>query len=265
MEPVVSINNLTYKYSRRGKESADYALRDVKIDIPQGSRVLVVGQNGAGKSTLLRIVAGRIMVPKDAVLVCGRQAFHDTKLVEDISYLGEWWAQTRNFLDVTVRQILPSQALKTQRVKTLCEVLRVNLDWQLAQLSDGQLRRAQILFGLADRKKLIILDEITTDVDILVRDAIQEFLKLESTGEDPATILYATHIFDGIEDWKPTHILRVTEGKVTLQATADIPELSSSNKMYYQVIKDWLKSERRLEETSHSKDWQEHAEGLRIM
>eukprot|EP01060_Flectonema_neradi_P017307 TRINITY_DN24208_c0_g1_i1.p1 TRINITY_DN24208_c0_g1~~TRINITY_DN24208_c0_g1_i1.p1 ORF type:complete len:264 (+),score=52.55 TRINITY_DN24208_c0_g1_i1:50-841(+) len=263
MSSVVSVKNLNYKYSRRGVESNAYALKDVNIEIPEGARVLVVGQNGAGKSTLLRIIAGRVLVPKDSVHVCGRQAFHDTKLVEDISYLGEWWAQTRNFLDVTVKQILPEEALTSERVKKLCEVLRVNLDWPLAQLSDGQLRRAQILFGLADKKKLVILDEITTDVDILVRDAIQEFLKSETTTESPVTVMYATHIFDGIEEWDPTHVLRVTEGVVTLTPASEIKELQNSS--FYNVVKGWLKAERRVEETSHHVDWQNRAEGLRIL
>lgn len=33
-------------------------LHDINIDLPLGSRTLLVGDNGAGKSTLLRILAG---------------------------------------------------------------------------------------------------------------------------------------------------------------------------------------------------------------
>ena len=44
---------------------------------------------------------------------------------------------------------------------------------------------------------MLLLDEVTTDLDVLARVDLLEFLRAES--ERGATILYATHILDGLE------------------------------------------------------------------
>lgn len=49
------------------------------------------------------------------------------------------------------------------------------------------------------------MDEITVDLDVLARANLLRYLKKECA-ERGATIIYATHIFDGLEDW-PSHIV----------------------------------------------------------
>ena len=51
---------------------------------------------------------------------------------------------------------------------------------------------------------MLLLDEITTSLDVCVRQDLLNWLIKESN-ERGATIIYATHIFDGIGDWE-THI-----------------------------------------------------------
>ena len=72
------------------------------------------------------------------------------------------------------------------------------------QLSDGQRRRVQIMLQLLRPVDVMLLDEITTDLDLITR---QDFLShLRSCSErDGTTIVYATHIFDGLDSW-PTHL-----------------------------------------------------------
>ena len=260
-EVVMEVADLDYHYVSRGKKAEGKALDGISLQFPKGARVLVVGQNGAGKSTLLKIMAGRTMVPKGKCRALGRDSFHDTTLINEISYLGEWWAQNRNFLDVTVRQILDNNS-DPARVAELCEVLRVDLDWRLGNLSDGQLRRSQILFGLSISRPIVILDEITTDVDLLVRDSLLTFLRKES--DRGCTILYATHIFDGIDDWPPTHILRLQEGHARLIPVDSLPETKEPHFVFFTLIRKWLHEERRLKETTGKIHWALKAEGLHL-
>jgi hypothetical protein len=53
--------------------------------------------------------------------------------------------------------------------------------------------------------KVLLLDEITVDLDVLARADLVAFLKSECE-ERGATIIYATHIFDGLESW-PSHLV----------------------------------------------------------
>ena len=73
------------------------------------------------------------------------------------------------------------------------------------QVSDGQRRRVQIFLGLIRPFKVLLLDEVTVSLDVVVRQDLLRWLKRESETRK-ATVLYATHIFDGLDDW-PTHLL----------------------------------------------------------
>lgn len=72
------------------------------------------------------------------------------------------------------------------------------------QVSDGQRRRVQILLGLIRPFRILLLDEVTVSLDVVVRQDLLRWLKRESETRK-CTIIYATHIFDGLDDW-PTHL-----------------------------------------------------------
>lgn len=79
-------------------------------------------------------------------------------------------------------------------------------------LSDGQRQSVQIAMGLLKPFDVLLLDEVTVDVDVLARRNLMAFLKRE-TEQRNATVLYATHVFDSLGDW-PTHILHIGNGRV---------------------------------------------------
>ena len=53
--------------------------------------------------------------------------------------------------------------------------------------------------------QVLLLDEITVDLDVLGRADLMNFL-VDECRERGATVIYATHIFDGLESW-PTHLV----------------------------------------------------------
>jgi CCR4-NOT complex subunit CAF16 len=84
------------------------------------------------------------------------------------------------------------------------EVLDINPEWRMHQVSDGQRRRVQLAYGLMTPYSVLLLDEITVDLDVLGRADLMSFLRQECE-ERSVTIVYATHIFDGLEQFA-THI-----------------------------------------------------------
>jgi CCR4-NOT complex subunit CAF16 len=96
-----------------------------------------------------------------------------------------------------------------ERRDELLKMLGVSLDWRMHQLSDGQRRRVQIYLGLIRPFKILLLDEVTTSLDVCVRQDLLRWLERESD-ERGATIIYATHIFDGLDDWA-THMFYLTD------------------------------------------------------
>jgi ABC-type multidrug transport system ATPase subunit len=68
----------------------------------------------------------------------------------------------------------------------------------------------QICLGLLRPYRVLLCDEITVDLDVVARVDLLNFFRRE-TDERGATIIYATHIFDGMEAW-PTHVAYVERG-----------------------------------------------------
>lgn len=206
----IDVKDLTFGYVGR-----EPVLRNLNMQLTNGARCLLIGANGAGKSTILRILSGRHLTkPDGAVLVLGRSAFHDTTLNFDRSYLDtDWGMRTVAFAgygcplqaDIPVSGMMQKlQEEYPARRDELLSLLGVDLAWRMHQVSDGQRRRVQIFLGLIRPFKILLLDEVTVSLDVVVRQDLLRWLRKESETRG-ATILYATHIFDGLDDW-PTHL-----------------------------------------------------------
>ncbi|CAH7686705.1 P-loop containing nucleoside triphosphate hydrolase protein [Phakopsora pachyrhizi] len=189
-------------------------LRGVDIQLRPGDRCLLIGANGAGKSTLLQILAGKRMTRSKAK-VLGQDVFFNTP--EGVTYLGTEWASNPVVRsDLIVSHFLDSiggYRHKARRDKLL-DILDVDLDWHMHQISDGERRRVQIVQGLMSPWKLLLLDEVTVDLDVMVRQELLDFLVEDSKARN-STILYATHIFDGLDTF-PTHVCHLQIGSTTL-------------------------------------------------
>jgi CCR4-NOT complex subunit CAF16 len=240
----VVVRQLRFRYRPDQPE----VLRGVDLEVPAASRCLVVGANGAGKTTLLRIIGGKHMVPHDAVRVLDRSAFHDTGLAASVDYLGG------NFpfaVDIRVGELVANvRPVDGERRDRLISLLGVDVDWHMHRVSDGQRRRVQLLLGLMRPRALLLLDEITTDLDLLARQDLLDFLRDESETRG-VTVLYASHILDRLETWA-THVCMIAAGRVErmcpigeLRELADARAAGATSPLY-QAIHGWLLSGRTL-------------------
>lgn len=221
-EYAVEVNDLTFGYSgfTVGKEQ----LKNVNLQLKPGSRCILSGDNGAGKTTLLRILGGKHMHPEGAVKVLGRRADFDRELNHERRFISSYWAQKSMAFtayrvpleaDIAVHDMSADlQKEFPERRDELLEVLDVNLNWRMHKVSDGQRRRVQLFISLLRPFSVLLLDEVTTDLDVVTRADFLNYLKKECT-ERAATIVYATHIFEGLEDWA-TDLVYMYGGNVTV-------------------------------------------------
>lgn len=244
----VSISDLTYTHT--GTQAP--ALCSVSLHLPPGSRTLLIGANGAGKSTLLQILAGKRLITAlgTDIRVKGRDVFRDTP--DGITYLGTEWAMNPVVRgDILVSAFLDSVGAyrHQQRRDYLLDILDIDLDWRMHQISDGERRRVQLCFGLTVPWDILLLDEVTVDLDVLVRDDLLKFLKNDSETRG-STIIYATHIFDGLNDF-PTHIAHMHLGSMIVPPSPwpILPSSTLSTQFapfspLYNVALQWLKGDR---------------------
>ena len=212
-------------------------LRRLALRLEAGARCLLVGANGSGKTTLLSLLAGKHMIPDAEVRVLGRPAFSDTTLVGEVVFLGGLFPFD---VDISVEQILSRfGAVDAARAARLISLLAVDLRWRMHRVSDGQRRRVQILLSLLQPRRLLLCDEMTTDLDVVARADLLEFLQEECEARG-ATIFYATHIFDGIERWA-THVAFLRQGKIArLTRLDELDELRGGSLL--RVVDQWLRS-----------------------
>ncbi|KAL3897564.1 MAG: hypothetical protein SGCHY_003331 [Lobulomycetales sp.] len=213
----VEVDNLTFNFSHHTHE----ILKDLSLSLPKGSRTVLVGANGAGKSTFLRLLAGKRM-SGNAIKVFGTDPFSDTTS-RNICYLGTEFVQNPHVRsDVSVEKLLKrGESEYSQRCKELMQVMDVDPSWRMHAVSDGQRRRVQIVMGLIPEWDLLLLDEVTVDLDVLVRFRLFQYLVRE-TEQRGATIVYATHIFDGLDKFC-THLIHLRSGRI-VHSTTDIEE-----------------------------------------
>ncbi|KAM0914180.1 hypothetical protein ACQ4PT_011715 [Festuca glaucescens] len=255
MAPTVEIRNLTFTYpgiDGKPPPGAPPLIEDVCFSLEAGQRCLLVGSNGAGKTTILKILGGKHMVDPSMVRVFGRSAFHDTALTSsgDLCYLGGEWRRDVAFagyqvniqMDISAeKMIFGVTDVDPQRRDELIKILDIDLGWRMHKASDGQRRRVQICMGLLKTFKVLLLDEITVDLDVLARANLLTYLKKECV-ERGATIIYATHIFDGLDDW-PTDIVYIAHGKLQLALPLEkVKETSQLSLM--RTVESWLRKER---------------------
>lgn len=210
----IVVNDLTFAYP-----GLRVVLNHLSLHLENGCRCLLIGANGSGKSTILRILAGRHLTkPENTVVILGRDAFHDTTLNFERAYLDtEWGMRSVSFAgygcplqaDIPVSGMMTKlQEQYPERRAELLKLLDIDPSWRMHQVSEGQRRRVQIFIGLLRPFKVLLLDEVTVSLDVIVRQDLLLWLKHESQTRG-ATILYATHIFDGLDDW-PSHLLYLT-------------------------------------------------------
>jgi len=163
-------------------------LFNVDMDVVEGSITVVVGPNGAGKTTLLNTIAGLTTVYDGSIKYFGEDITRLPPHViakKGISYL----LQMKNVVaGLTVREnlviggyLLPSEEVedRVEEVIQLFPRLKEFMDRKAGTLSGGERRMLAIAMALMRRPKLLMLDEMSTDLaPLLVKMMMKKVVEL---------------------------------------------------------------------------------------
>ncbi len=216
---IVNVRNLNFAYFH---DKENIILKNISLEMKLGEKYLLAGPNGGGKSTLLRVLAGKHLTYNvEEFSIIGRRT--PQNLLGGLAFIGDEWSRTVNFvgrtaysIDLEVRNFMKKlQDEYSERRDFFANLLKINLDWNMRKLSDGQRRRVQIMLGLIKPFKLLLLDEITAELDIIVRTNLLDYLKKE-VETNKISIIYATHILDGMEDWVDKILYINHEGRMEI-------------------------------------------------
>ncbi|MCU1642905.1 MAG: Methionine import ATP-binding protein MetN [Nocardia sp.] len=213
-DPIIDIAGLTRTFVLRRKEgrwrrrrAVVTAVDDMSFRIEPGTAVGYIGANGAGKSTTIKMITGILVPTAGRLRTCGLDPVRQRReLAGRIGVVfGQrsqlWWdLPLRESFSIlaAIHRLEPAAARR--RTRELVEQLEMGntLDTPVRQLSLGQRMRAEVAAALLHSPELVILDEPTIGLDVLSKQRLREFLRLERTTRG-TTLLLTTHDMGDIE------------------------------------------------------------------
>lgn len=187
------------------------ALRDATFDLQAGTICALVGMNGSGKSTLFKSIMGFLKPVKGYVKIAGGTALaaRRSKLVAYVPQSEEVdWSFPVSVWDVVMMgryghmNFLRIPRAEDKRV-VMESLERVGLvdfkERQIGELSGGQKKRVFLARALAQKGRIMLLDEPFTGVDVQTETAIIELLR--SLREEGHIMLVSTHNLGSVPEF----------------------------------------------------------------
>ena len=215
MTAMIEAKGLSKRYKNK------QALANVNFTVGEGRIVGLIGRNGAGKTTALKAVLG--LTPYEGSLtVLGHdpsrereQMLRSVSFIADVAVLPKW-LKVRNALDY-VEGVHPG--FQRERAEQFLGNTDIRMDHKVRELSKGMVTQLHLALVLAIRAKLLVLDEPTLGLDLLVRRSFYDTL-LNDYMDEGRTILVTTHQVEEIEHIL-TDILFIEQGQIVLDSPID--------------------------------------------
>ncbi len=149
-------------------------IRDFSYIVLKNQRLGIIGPNGCGKSTLLKIIAG-IVQPDEGEVEIG-----DTIKIGYFSQEGEKMDENQRVIDYIrdVAEYIPTKEGLVSASKLLERFLfDSSLQYApIGKLSGGERKRLYLMKILAGAPNVLLLDEITNDIDIPTLTILEDYL-----------------------------------------------------------------------------------------
>ena len=195
--PFVELQNVTFAY----EDDSRKILHHLSFKVYPGEQVTLSGRTGAGKSTVFKLLLGLYQPGEGKVLIQGRDAFQIPKH-EKRSLYG-YVEQTFHRVPGTVKDqiTLYDDSFTMEEVRGAARI--AGLDATIEQLekgydtpctqeifSQGQWQLLSIARAAVAKPKLLLLDEITANLDAQTEEEVLQALKRASEGR---TVISISH------------------------------------------------------------------------
>jgi iron complex transport system ATP-binding protein len=223
---LIEINKLTFSYNHKA------ILENVSLQVNTGEQWAIIGKNGVGKSTLIKCIAGLEKVPSRKIQIAGKniENYNTKELATIIAYVPQVSGGNLPYtvFDYVMMGRFPYQgfmALPSENDRRIVlESLRLT-DTQgfavrkMNTLSGGEMQRVFLAGAVAQRTKIMLLDEPTTFLDPYHQQFISQTMD-RIHKEFNTTILSATHEMSSI-NLRYSNILAIKNGLIFYAGSID--------------------------------------------
>ena len=204
------------------KSYLPFQLGPLDLTVPRGSIYGLIGPNGAGKTTALDLILGMNRNDAGEIRVFGLDHQRDAVAIKRrAGYVGpelnfQVWGKVGRALRF-VRGFYPDW--DDTYCAELMKAFHLSAEDHISTLSFGAKTKLTLLFALAHRPELLILDEPTTGLDAVTKQQVfAELLKVVESGE--RTVLISSHGLTDIERFAD-HVAMIKNGKLLLAGRLD--------------------------------------------
>ena len=223
LEGAIEFRDLSFRYA----PEAPWVLRDIRLGVPAGSCLAVVGEVGAGKSTLMHLIARLFEAPEGSLRLDGRDIhtiplstlrasiglvsqdiFLFSESIRDNILLGRPDATVQDMEEAArIAALLPSVQEFVDHFDTL-------LGERGVRLSGGQKQRTALARALITNPPILILDDAFSSVDVQTEEAILRELRVARAGR---TTILISHRISTVKD--ADQIVYLQKGRIVEQGT----------------------------------------------
>ncbi|MBR3461893.1 MAG: ABC transporter ATP-binding protein [Clostridiales bacterium] len=221
---MIEVRNLNKSYKRFKLENASFVLRPGKV-------TGLIGANGAGKSTILRSLIGLVKKDSGEILVDGNKVndlgekLKVGYVCQDLKiYAGQKMSDVAGF----VKDIYKDSWDNGLYEHYLKDVFGFDYDLKIKELSTGMRVKFFIALELAKKPECLLLDEVTSGLDPMVRDDVLDIL-LQITRDDNIPVFMSSHITEDLEKIAD-YIVYIDSGHILLEDTVE-----NIRKNYYKI------------------------------
>ena len=244
----ISLKNVSYTYNYKTPYARE-VLKDINLNIEEGSYTVIVGKTGSGKSTLIEHINGLLLPTYGEVLVNNvlitnpknkrekRELAKTLKILrKDVAVLFQF-SEQQLFETSVLKDIIfaplnygISEERAISKAKELIKLVGLDesyLDKSPFELSGGEMRKVALCGVLALEPKVLILDEPTVALDYKSREEIMTMVK-KLKDELNMTIVLISHNMNYVLEYADK-VFVLKNGKINFEGT--VKELFADEKL----------------------------------
>ena len=217
----IVLNNVTKKFGN------NTVIKDLQLEIKDGSFTVLVGPSGCGKTTLLRMIAGIGAQTSGSVLIDNRDVTQIPPGKRGVAMVFQNYAiyPTMSVSDNIEFGLKNNRIPKPERmrlVKEACEKVGMSeyMDRKPGTLSGGQRQRVALARAIVKSPSVFLMDEPLSNLDAKLRVQMRVEL-IELHNKLKTTFVYVTH--DQVEAMSMADtIVLMNKGKIMQMASPSI-------------------------------------------
>lgn len=196
---------------------------DVSLRVEEGQVIGLVGANGAGKSTTFKAILGLIHMDGGSCKLFGKPA--DALSEKEKEQLGVVMAEAGFSGYLTVKDILPVLKamyadFSSKEFEEQCRRFQIPLDKKIRELSTGTKAKLKVLVAISHNAKLLILDEPTAGLDVVMRGELLDMLRTYME-DGTKGIIISSHISGDLEGLCD-ELYMIDGGEIVLHEETDV-------------------------------------------